>query len=293
MNAPAAGHPRATEWGRWAWPAAGAYFLATSLGHLEFSIWLVRNRTASWGTWSFRHAVPALVVLGTVLLVTWLMRRAARNPGTMRTALPYWATWLACVALTDRFLTYSMNEYAHYPQYALLALLLARALDPDGSRGAGARVLFWTTALGMVDELMQYLWIAAGYGHYLDFNDFLVNLLAGAAGVMLYYGVPRAKGAPMAKLTRVEWFTAAILAAVLMLGFAAGWVVLSPAPGTVVPAGGWLNGQFHLQRAPDWYLSWQWGPHRGSYLVLPPAAGTALLFALFALFARYAPGARR
>jgi hypothetical protein len=275
------------------WLLVVTYFIATSLGHLKFSLWLVRNRTGSWGTWSLRHAVPYVVILGAVLLLAWLVRRAARNPQAVRAALPYWAVWLACVALTDRFLTYSIYEYAHYPQYALLAVLLARTLDPDGSRGAGARVLFWTTALGMLDELMQYLWIAAGYGHYLDFNDFLVNLLAGAAGVMLYYAVPRAGGAPTARLTRVEWLTAGALGTLVMLAFTSGWMVLAPAPSTLVPPGGWLDGVFHLQRAADWYLSWQQGPHRGSYLVLPPAAGGALLVALFALFARYAPGARR
>src|SRR6478736_5754879 len=174
---------------RRAWALALAYSVTVSLLHLEFSLWLVKTRVnASGAVYSHRTYFP--YVLGAVVvavLALWIAR-AVRHPRTLPSVALWWSLWLACLWLADRFMTYSLYEFSHYPQYAILGVLVARAMDPQRTRWCTGRILFWTTLLGMADELLQYLWIARSYGNYLDFNDFLVNLVAGAAGVMLYYG---------------------------------------------------------------------------------------------------------
>jgi hypothetical protein len=276
---------RAWPW----WIALAGYFVAVSLGHLEFSLWLVRQREGAFGAYAFKDFVPFIAVAGGVGLALWIglqARRAAR-PGPV---LGYWAFWALCVALFDRFLTFSVNEYAHYPQYALLAWLLARAIDPDRSRLAVARVLFWATLLGMVDEFQQYVWIAPSYGEHLDFNDFVVNLLGAAAGVLIYYGfAPRRpepgtpRGFPMP-----EAVVAGILCVMVAAGLHTGRVVVEPT--SAIPPGGIVRDadgvvRLYLQRRPDAFGSVNAGPYRGQYRILDPVSGLALMLGAGLVFA--------
>jgi hypothetical protein len=273
-----------TRRARLAWLLVAAYFVATSLGHLEFSLWLVRQRSLGSVTFAFKEAMPWLAIAGGAALVAWVLRQLRRNRQARGPLAAFWLAWGICVALSDRFLTYSVNEYAHYPQYALLAWLIAKALDPERNRCLPGRVMFWTTLLGMLDETQQYIWIAPSYGHYLDFNDFLVNLLAGAVGTMCYYtaGPLRARAQSHAASPRIEVRTAVALALVLTIGFASGFLKLSPPEGLSLAPGGWVPsgsgfGTLFLQRASFWYQSWQTGPYHGTYLILSPWWGMPLM----------------
>lgn len=284
------GGAEAGSWGRRAtwWLAAAAFFVVVSLGHLEFSLWLVKERAPLFGISSFNQLMPFFTVAGAMSLAAWLAF-AIRRSHRPRAWLIYWALWAGCVAAADRFLTYSAAEYAHYPQYALLAWLIARALDPDRRRLAVGKVIFWTTLLGMADELQQYLWITASYSDYLDFNDFLVNLLAGTAGAMIYYcGRP---AAPAARMPRFPWIETAI--ALLIIGAAAaalhtGHIVVEPAH-DIAPGGRGRSpdgvSRLYLQRRPGLYGSDNVGPYRGTYRILDPVTGLALMIGAGALFA--------
>lgn len=281
------------------WLVVAVYFFATSLGHLAFTQWLLQPRQSDWfGAYAFKDAVPALLVTAGVVLLAWVVRTAWRGPRGAWPTGAYWALWVTCVAAVDRLLTYSVYEYAHYPQYALLAWLIARALDPRRTGQASARILFWATLLGIVDECMQYLWITPSYGNYLDFNDFLVNLLGASAGVMLHAGASALR-APTARAPRPwkEWLTALGLAAVLISTMAAGRLQVSPPVGLAVPAGGFATTadgvtRLYLQRAPDWYGSVQAGPYRGGYRVLSPWAGSVAMLVVGVVFGSHA-GRRR
>lgn len=271
------------------WTVVLAYFLATSLGHLVFTEWLLRPRVSAWwGAYAFKDAVPAALVAGGLAMLARVWHTARRDPRGFWATGRYWLLWLVCVAAVDRLLTYSIYEYAHYPQYALLAAMIMWAL---GSRSGHvvARVLFWTTLLGAVDEWMQYLWITPGYGNYLDFNDVLVNLLGAAAGVMLV-----ARRAPVAaqRRRRVEGWTAAMLALAVFAAFAGGRLQMSPPPDLAVAAGGIARGtdgvaRLYLERAPGWYGSVQRSPHRGAYHVLSPGPALLLLLLIGGWFAHY------
>ena len=141
------------------------------------------------------------------------------------------------MALIDHYLTYAISEYAHYPEYALLAWLVARSMDPQRSFWYVGRVLFWTTLLGMGDELLQYTWITTSYSEYLDFNDFVTNLVAAAAGVLLYYGTA-AQSLEHDRRPKPVVESGAAMASALVVAVAllSGHIVQTPA--TKVPPGG-------------------------------------------------------
>jgi hypothetical protein len=279
-----------------AWWLVAVYFVATSLGHLEFSLWLVRQRTWADATFAFKDAMPWLAIGGGMLLFFWIAAQMRKHREAALVMGGFWLVWGLSVALNDRFLTYSVNEYAHYPQYALLAWLVARALDPARQHWWPGRVIFWTALLGALDELQQYLWIAPSYGHYLDFNDFVVNLIAAAAGTMLYYTRAGDRPAPLlallpARTFRCGWAVGALagLGLFVALAFALGLVAISPPPGAALPPGGWVPsehdfGTLYLQRASFWYQSWQPGVHRERYFVLTPWAGLLVMAASGAVY---------
>ena len=281
------------------WLLTLTYYLTVCLAHLQFSLWLVRQRDTWLGRMAFAELMPVVaMVLGLVLLgaVALQLRRSPR-PGL---TVVFWLLWLIAVALLDRFLTFSINEYAHYPQYAILAWLVARALDPQRQRWVVGQVLFWTTLMGMGDELLQYLWITTSYSDYLDFNDFLTNLVAAAAGMLLYYG---AANPPSGKLEPGNRWVAWTVASALTLGVAIGLQTgdLAATPTEKIPPGGLVQladgtHRLYLQRAPDFYGSTQKGPRHGQYHVLAPLPGLLIMLGVgvvFAGFGRQQPQAKR
>ncbi len=262
------------------WLAVAGYSSAISLGHLQFSLWLVRQRTTPFGDFAFKDLVAVVAVASGLALATWVIRMARRSPRP-GPVLAYWVIWVLFIALSDRFLTFTINEYAHYPQYAALAWLLARALDPARSRLWVGKVLFWATLLGMADEVQQYVWIAPSYGEYLDFNDFLSNLLGAAAGVLIYYGFE-----PADKLKSERSFPLAeiLLSVLLCVGVVAGLQTerLVTNPTSPVPPGGMVRGtdgvlRLYLQRRAGAFGSFNDAPYHGRYWILDPLSGLALM----------------
>jgi hypothetical protein len=274
--------------GRW-WAIALAYYVVCCLMHLQFSLWLVRQRVTFAGPLSYSQAMPALVIAGGIGLLLWLGVRIRRSPRPALTAV-FWLLWIAAVASVDRWLTYSINEYAHYPQYALLAWLVARAMDPGRTRWYVGRVLFWATLMGMGDELLQYLWITTSYSEYLDFNDFFTNLIAVAGGVLIYYGTGAGRRSDERRKPAAEIGVALLLALGVAGGLATGRIVHTPA--STVPPGGIAqrNDGSHvlvLQRGPDFYGSWQASKRHERYHVIAPEHGLPLLLLVGLLFAGY------
>lgn len=267
--------------------------LAYSVGvlmHLRFSLWLVRPRETPFGSLALADLVPALSIVAAFAVAAAIVLQLRRSPRPW-VAAGFWLAWIAAVVLVDLTLTFSANEWAHYPQYALIAWLLARATDPGRSRWYVGRILFWVTLMGAGDELLQYLWITASYSDYFDFNDCLVNLLGAGAGLLFYYGAAAGpspdsrRGFPLGEVLAI-----AILALAVKASFQAGFVATSPAAQVAVPPGGVVRAAdgtwtLYLQRSPRHYGSWQGGQRRAAYYVLPPLAGLGLILSVGVVFA--------
>lgn len=263
------------------------YFAVCALGHLQFSLWLVARRSGAGGAYAYQDALGPLLLAGLVVLVGWVLWQGWLM-GRLAALLGLWTLWGAVLALWDRGLTYSLPEYLHHPQYAILAILLARALDPQRRCLMVGQVLLWTTLLGMLDELLQYLWITVSYSEYLDFNDFFTNLIGAMAGVLLYYGRPGTSAEARAP-ARWAWAVSLGLAVCVALGLGSGRMAVTPqAP---VPQGGLGHGAqgewvWYLQRTvPGRFDTWHAGPYRGRYWILGPLSGMGLLLGTGGLFA--------
>lgn len=279
---------------RFSWPwafAALATWLVLALCHLKFSIWLVTPRDTPFGKLPLSTWVPHVTLAAVVALAICLVFQLRRSHRPWWTA-GFWGLFAVAVAAQDRFLTFSFNEYAHYPQYGLVAWLVARAVDPRKEHWPVVRILFWTTLLGAVDEVMQYLWITASYSDYVDFNDFLVNLVSAMGGVLIYYGGARPPVATVQGGARPEWIATIMVTVGIALGFASGYLVHTPQG--KIPNGGIARSAdgrsaLYLQRGPAFFGVRQPGPRHGQYYVLRPLEGLGLMVAAGAAFAAFRP----
>lgn len=257
-----------------------AYFLATTLGHLRVSQWLVRARQSELlGTFEFADFLPHAGLALLLAVAIWQAWRAWRGHNRAAT-VALWAAWLVPVWAAGQWLIYSVPEYIHYPQYAVLAFGMAWLTDPDRTRHAVAPVLLACTALGIADETLQYTWITVSYSDYLDFNDFLLNLLGALAGLLLYYGFPRGPNAG-SHATRSN--TRYGVTGFALLGLAMAAVIL------MVHRPAEPDHPGPLERKPR-YGHWVPSPHTGQYYVLTPWTGTLALVGLGALATVTTPG---
>ena len=281
---------RAIAW----WLTAMGWFALAAVAHLAFSLWLVSVR--EWHGWRFQFsdAVPAvaLVTLATLLLA--FARRAWHDPSA-RAWVPHLALCALAIAGIRTWLTFSHNELAHLPQYALLAILIARAIEASGAAARPAAVLTLTTVLGLLDEASQYLWIAPAYGGHMDFNDVLTNLVGAAIGIALH-GLWLASGhAPNrgnATLPVRRWpamlagTAVLVLASATLTGAALDRLAITPPPAVApLDPGGRVVGNdgvtvIYLQRDARYFGHWHPGHDRPRYFVLPPAAGLVLTLGL-------------
>jgi len=213
--------------------------------------------------------------------------------------LLYWCFWHITVYLTTCFLLFHPNEYIHYPQYAVLAILLALCIDPGRRMVPWGRILFWSTILGMLDEMNQYFFLCTAYGNYLDVNDMLMNLQGAQAGLLLFYGFrqlslensrPLAlRGRLKAFVLRGEVLTVLTATALISILLYSGTLHITAPHST--PPGGVLSlhgiKTVFLERVPHSMGSWAWSPSGHAYYILRPLEGLVILYGLGFLYSTY------
>jgi len=89
------------------------------------------------------------------------------------------------VILTYKYLFILPTETAHFPQYAMMAILLfplTWRID---------ETLIWATIIGAIDEGYQYYILSPERTNYFDFNDVLTDLLGAALGLIFLWAFLR------------------------------------------------------------------------------------------------------
>jgi hypothetical protein len=161
------------------------YFLAVSLPHHPFSAFFEKEILIPKGMDAVQsdvNIVSVAILLGVIFLGIRLVRIQRREE------LKHLAAWLVLVVLmfvSDRYLIVNNIERIHFPQYAVLALLLGFSLRSE------ALIFFATSSLGFLDEFLQYA-MNPNRTNYLDFNDIVLNILGAAFGVALLLGFRKA-----------------------------------------------------------------------------------------------------
>lgn len=187
------------------------YFLATSLPHdlgQQATLGAYDRFTKQAVDRAFIAAAILAFAVGAWFCISRL--QSARRSGTLPRITALAVLWLALFLASFRWLFYANAEIVHFPQFAILALLLF-ALT-----GSHARTLFAVVVLAIVDEAYQYWFIYnPRFPSLLDFNDVLFDTLGGAAACLLLHldGAPRQ---PRSRPTRwrrspMLWIPVAVL----------------------------------------------------------------------------------
>ena len=272
---------------------AVTYWVATSLLHLKLSKLIVSPLSTPFGKFTPSDYSSASGWVGLTTLVLIVFLRARKGQHHLRT-FAYWFLLLAVIFAANRILLFSPNEYVHYPQYAILVILMYLSIDPDRTRWPLARILFWGTFMGIIDEVNQYLFVCPSYGDYLDFNDFFLNQLGVATGLLLVYGfhAPKNQERPASPLFKsIEFRVIAVCFVILIVLYGSGRLYLTP-PKEVPPGGiAVISGKraLFLERKPGKMGNWNRASGGGEYYILAPSGGLFLLLVTGLVFSTYDP----
>lgn len=274
-------NPRAASAWRWA-VALGVWFVA-AIAHRKVSDAVGEEFTTPWGAFTPIEYTTEAMVATVLVLASMVLRRAVRGEAGRgaRAQLGTWGLWallLAAMAVCHQTLVTIDIEVIHYPQYALVAVLLAHALDPHRRRRVLLDVVLISAALSLLDEALQYFHLM-DKARYFDFNDLALNQLGTLAGLLWWYGFPSGAEAtpgpkPLRRGLLIATGLAAAACAILVL---AGVLVVNPATpitqdGTVRWAGGL---RVVLQWTPDIYDNMRPSRSGGTYYVLGPLSWLA------------------
>jgi len=277
------------------------FWLLSSLLHLKFSLFLVNPLATPWGDIILKHyALEAGYILVSCFLIylIWLILIAQKTPKAQLSnlfsrqafSLIYiWIIWLVVIIFINLYLLATPIENIHFVQYALIAVLILKAF-PHSRIDV---VIFWTTLAGIIDEFMQYLWITAHYSMYLDFNDFLLNLMGAIAGVLFFISLNGASLNTMnsrSLLINKHYYPEVILSILIVLCvilfYYLGYIQLT-APHLIAEGGIEIVNQksrLFIERAPDTLGHWEKAFNGGKYYILAAQEGIIVLLLTAIIF---------
>jgi hypothetical protein len=159
------------------WGALIVYAAAVTFPHQKVQDVVAAIANAISHRRLYQLSAAIILILGVACsAIVW--KRLAGQPARKLLAT-FWIVTLVLIWCTWRFGTANNVELVHYPQYVPEGMaLLALTFSP-------AESLAWIALFGGLDECFQYWVLAAGKRVPFDFNDVYMDLLGGAAGVVL------------------------------------------------------------------------------------------------------------
>lgn len=261
--------------------------------HVAFSEFVTSYLETPWGKIVPRDysiqigiAVLCLITLYLLLRLIWGERRIY--------TLLFFAAVISAMILSFRFLIFEPVEIIHFPQYAIIAFLLAAALDKEREGYLIGTLLIMVTLMGIVDEMNQYFYLTRQYTKYLDWNDFFLNEVGASLGLMFYYGFRNFKNNDEKVANAIRGVNVKLLlisTLIPVLFYLIG--ILNFAPDKELDSGfvssnGWVN--IYLERGVGYYGSWKPGDRGWLVHTLNPLTGTVLMMAYGIMFTRFTSG---
>ena len=228
------------------------------------------------------QASAGIALLMAAAFTFWLLLALRKHAGR-RLILGYWILTIALIVGTWRLLTANNTELVHYPQYLPEgAALFALTLSPVES-------IAWVTIFGGLDESFQYAHLMRGRPVQFDFNDIYMDLLGGAAGVLLAMAAHSKIPPLLAGIRPRPWHQilktpgiAAILsiAAIGILLISSGFVLVYERPSD---SRHWLA--LSRDKPPAyWFVNPMFGPHK--FHTLSPIEGPLLILVTLGIYAK-------
>ncbi|MGD1045021.1 MAG: hypothetical protein ABR936_06800 [Bacteroidota bacterium] len=158
------------------------YFLAVSLPHHPFSDWFDKTILFPFGHDAIQRWADILSVI--MLLVIFAVGVKVVRIHRVQAAEHFgiWFLFMILMYVADRLLIVNNIERIHFPQYAVLSLLLGLSLRNE-------MLIFFTSSFAcFIDEFLQYI-MKPSHTNYIDFNDIVFNMLGAGIGIALLIGI--------------------------------------------------------------------------------------------------------
>lgn len=153
---------------------AVVFFLAIVVFHDEVTVLALELRKAiSLKSYNLLFALSSIALF--LIWIAALYRYISRRSSLRIVSFFVIPTFLL-IALSFVFLQTFTIEAVHFFQYAILAFLLFPLVKSYGA------TVFWTTLLGILDEIHQYVVLTPQF-KYFDFNDILLNMLGAGLAI--------------------------------------------------------------------------------------------------------------
>ncbi len=207
-----------------------------------------------------------------VLFLAFLARSIYRSSRRILSILLTAGISILIIISFRLLMTYNI-EAIHFVEYMLVAIILYPALRSFGE------TVFWTTMLGILDEIFQYLFLTPQF-EYFDFNDCVLNMLgAGAGMVLIFISAPGLFG----RVDLRPWKSPAMFTGILLLIFFIIFIVtgkITVDPTGTAEAGNWFS--LNRKTMPDEF--WR-EAYKGRRLhIMGPAEGIIVFYLTFAAF---------
>jgi hypothetical protein len=260
---------------RWGWAGLSAYAAAVTFPHenVQYLVNLLCIR------FTHRRVYQASAVIGLVeaALLTWIVYRGLARQPSRRIVTAFWILTIVLIWGTCRSFTANNTELVHYPQYVPEGmLLLALTLSPVES-------IAWVTLFGGLDECFQYWDLMSGRHVPYDFNDVYMDLLGGAAGVLLAMAFLDCE-----PVLDSSWRRSLVRPGMaVIIGITAAGIILWSTGGMLLYEDK-ANSHYWFALSRDkppeyWFRNPLFGPHK--FHTLSPVEGPILILATLALYA--------
>jgi len=200
--------PNEREWLSWLSLAIWIAVIYLTIPFVRLGTGFVKS---TWGSETFTYVIALVLILATLAVLVWLMRKRALSPGRFAWMLAIAGIF---VALTFGLKSGTPEEAIHLLEYGVLSILAYRAFSHrigDYSIYIAATLL--GTLIGMVDEAIQ--WLVPG--RYFGLHDIAINLtavtlvqLAIAAGIRPAIIAHRPTSASLRRICRLGAMTAGL-----------------------------------------------------------------------------------
>jgi hypothetical protein len=116
-----------------------------------------------------------------VIFILWIIIKILKGEQRFQKTICWFFT-ISLVIVSYQLLVVFNVEIIHYPQYAILAILVYALVKRFGE------TIFWVTLAGAFDEAYQYFFLLRDNVQvHFDFNDIVLNLIGGGIGIVLIY----------------------------------------------------------------------------------------------------------
>ena len=229
--------------------------------------------------WTWGAVTGIVIILGSMALLFTSRWKPQAQPGRNRTLLILWISTAVFVGLSHWLLMSVHTEAIHFLQYGIFSAMVFSVV-----RRIPATMMI-TTLVGMLDEAYQFWFLYPDWPVYYDFNDVILNSLAG--GMMLLFLLStfpemlHDDSNDRWPIRNIDMLLFAVIAFVFVTGVSTGLIALYKYPDLDMSKTLLL---LHRTTPPDniWYYAWWSGKH---FLALSSVNGLIILF-LIPLFYR-------